>query len=164
MEPDSRQDTATVTWQPPTSAGSSQLTGYSVSMGDPDEPGYVSETVPASSRSYTFDDAPEGAPATFSVAAVNVDGPSQTASVTAEVPAPEPQAISFKPPASGTVGGSAKLSATGGASGNPVVFSVGPSSGSGVCTVTGNNGSTLNYTGAGSCVGTRARAVAGATM
>ena len=34
-------------------------------------------------------------------------------------------------------------------SGNPVVFSVDASSGSGVCNVSGSNGSTVNYTGAG---------------
>ena len=62
------------------------------------------------------------------------------------------QTISFTAPASGTVGGSATLSATGGGSGNPVVFSVDASSGSGVCNVSGSNGSTVNYTGAGSCV------------
>jgi len=62
------------------------------------------------------------------------------------------QTISFTAPASGTVGGSATLSATGGGSGNPVVFSVDASSGSGVCNVSGVNGSTVNYTGAGSCV------------
>ena len=35
---------------------------------------------------------------------------------------------------------------------NPVVFTVDSSSGGGVCTVTGTNGSTVNYTGAGNCV------------
>jgi hypothetical protein len=62
------------------------------------------------------------------------------------------QSISFTAPAIGTVGGSATLTATGGGSGNPVVFSVGPSSGSGVCSVSGTNGSTVSYTAAGSCV------------
>jgi hypothetical protein len=62
------------------------------------------------------------------------------------------QSISFTPPASGTVGGSATLSATGGGSGNPVVFSVDASSGAGVCNVSGTNGTTVNYTAAGSCV------------
>jgi serine/threonine-protein kinase len=63
---------------------------------------------------------------------------------------PEPaQSISFAAPASGIAGGSAVLSATGGGSGNPVVFSVDPSSGPGVCTV---SGTTVIYTGAGSCV------------
>jgi hypothetical protein len=41
---------------------------------------------------------------------------------------------------------------TGGGSGNPVVFSADPSSGTGACTVSGTNGSTVDYTGAGSCV------------
>ena len=62
------------------------------------------------------------------------------------------QVISFQAPASGVVGGSATLQASGGGSGNPVVFTVDSSSGAGVCTVTGTNGSTVNYTGAGNCV------------
>jgi hypothetical protein len=62
------------------------------------------------------------------------------------------QAISFTPPAPGTVGGSATLSATGGASGNPVVFTVDSTSGAGVCNVSGTDGTTVNYTGVGSCV------------
>jgi uncharacterized repeat protein (TIGR01451 family) len=70
----------------------------------------------------------------------------QTITVNAAVQA---QSISFTPPASGTVGGSATLSATGGGSGNPVVFSVDGSSGSGVCSV---SGSTVSYLAAGSCV------------
>jgi hypothetical protein len=60
-----------------------------------------------------------------------------------------PQSISFTAPASGTAGGSARLSATGGGSGNPVVFSVDRASGPGVCTL---SGSTVTYTGSGSCV------------
>ena len=63
-----------------------------------------------------------------------------------------PQTISFTGPGSGGVGGFATLSASGGASGNPVVFSVDPSSGAGVCKVTGTNGTTVNYTVAGTCV------------
>ncbi len=62
------------------------------------------------------------------------------------------QAISFAAPASGAVGASATLSATGGASGNPVVFSVDSTSGTGVCNVSGTNGTTVNYTAAGNCV------------
>jgi hypothetical protein len=62
------------------------------------------------------------------------------------------QAITFTAPASGTVGGTATLSATGGRSGNPVVFSVDASSGAGVCVVSGTNGTTLKYTGVGTCV------------
>jgi hypothetical protein len=60
-----------------------------------------------------------------------------------------PQSISFTAPAPGTAGGSATLPATGGGSGNPVMFSVDPASGPGVCTV---SGTTVTYTGAGSCV------------
>ena len=63
-----------------------------------------------------------------------------------------PQAITFTPPTLGIAGQSATLSATGGASGNPVVFSVDPSSGSGVCSVTGTNGTTLDYAQPGTCV------------
>jgi lysophospholipase L1-like esterase len=62
------------------------------------------------------------------------------------------QSISFTPPASGTVGGTATLSATGGASGNPVVFTVDPTSGTGVCQVSGTNGTTVSYTSGGNCV------------
>ncbi|HEV2361930.1 MAG TPA: hypothetical protein VGS21_09535, partial [Acidimicrobiales bacterium] len=62
------------------------------------------------------------------------------------------QTISFTGPGTGTVGNSATLTATGGGSGNPVVFSIDASSGTGVCNVSGTNGTTLNYTGAGSCV------------
>jgi len=62
-----------------------------------------------------------------------------------------PQAISFTAPASGSVGGSATLSATGGGSGNPVVFTV-ASGGTGACSVSGANGTTVNYLAAGSCV------------
>ena len=70
----------------------------------------------------------------------------QTITVTAA-----PQAISFTAPVSGSVGGSASLSATGGGSGNPVVFTV-VSSGAGVCSVSGANGTTVDYLAAGSCV------------
>jgi len=62
------------------------------------------------------------------------------------------QAITFTPPTLGVAGQSATLSATGGGSGNPVVFSVDPASGSGVCSVTGTDGTTLDYAQAGTCV------------
>jgi hypothetical protein len=62
------------------------------------------------------------------------------------------QTITFTAPATGSVGGSAPLSATGGASGQPVVFSVDPSTASGICNVSGTDGTTVNYTGAGSCI------------
>ena len=65
---------------------------------------------------------------------------------------PASQAISFTAPTSGVVGGSATLSATGGGSGNPVLFSVDGSSGTGVCNVSGTDGTTVNYAAAGSCV------------
>ncbi len=65
---------------------------------------------------------------------------------------PASQSISFTAPANGTISGSATLTATGGGSGNPVVFSVDSSSGNGVCNVSGTNGTTVNYTAAGSCV------------
>ena len=59
------------------------------------------------------------------------------------------QSISFVAPTSGDVESSGRLSATGGGSGNPVVFSVDPSSGEDVCEV---SGSTVTYTGSGSCI------------
>ena len=62
------------------------------------------------------------------------------------------QTITFPNPGPGVVGQSAMLTATGGASGNPVVFSVDASSGAGVCSVSGTNGSTVNYLAAGTCV------------
>ena len=65
---------------------------------------------------------------------------------------PVPQAITFTPPTLGIAGQSATLSATGGASGNPVVFSVDPSSGAGVCSVSGADGTTLDYAQPGTCV------------
>lgn len=68
-----------------------------------------------------------------------------------DVPGPN-QHISFQGPTGGTYGGSTTLSGTGGDSGNPVVFSVDATSGEGVCAVSGISGSTLSYTGAGTCV------------
>jgi parallel beta-helix repeat protein len=65
---------------------------------------------------------------------------------------PTTQVISFSGPGTGAAGGSATLTATGGGSGNPIVFSVDPSSGSGVCAVSGANGSTVTYLAAGTCV------------
>ena len=62
------------------------------------------------------------------------------------------QSISFTAPATGTVGQSATLTATGGASGNPVTFSVDPSTASGICSVSGTNGRTVNYLASGSCI------------
>jgi hypothetical protein len=64
----------------------------------------------------------------------------------------EPQTITFVAPATGTFGGTGTLAGTGGGSGNPVVFSVDSSSGAGVCQVSGTDGTTLNYTGAGFCL------------
>jgi hypothetical protein len=62
------------------------------------------------------------------------------------------QAITFANPGPGIAGQSATLTATGGASGNPVVFTADPASGAGVCTVSGTNGTTVNYLAAGTCV------------
>ena len=69
------------------------------------------------------------------------------------------QSISFPAQPTGWVGTPATLSATGGGSGNPVVFSVDPSSTpldptskTGVCNVSGTNGTTVNYTAPGTCV------------
>jgi Spherulation-specific family 4 len=66
--------------------------------------------------------------------------------------APAAQTITFANPGPGVAGQSATLTATGGRSGNPVVFSVDASSGAGVCSVSGSNGSTVNYLAAGTCV------------
>ena len=81
-----------------------------------------------------------------------VDGASPGQPIYAEYTDLDSQQISFTAPATGAAGESATLSATGGASGDPVVFSIDPSSGVGVCNVSGPNGATLNYTGAGTCV------------
>ncbi len=56
------------------------------------------------------------------------------------------QSISFTAPSTGSDGMHATLSATGGGSGNPVVFSVDSSTVTGVCNVSGLNGTTVNYT------------------
>ena len=87
----------------------------------------------------------------LTIMASNGISPDATQSFTLTV-LPAPQTITFNAPTSGTVGGTATLSATGGASGNPVVFSVDPTSGSGVCAVSGTNGTTLNYSAVGNCV------------
>ncbi len=55
------------------------------------------------------------------------------------------QTITFTPPASGAVGGSATLSATGGNSGNPVTFASQTGS---ICSV---SGATVSYLAAGAC-------------
>ena len=72
---------------------------------------------------------------------------SQTLTVTVA-----PQTITFAPPTSATVGGTAALSATGGGSGNPVVFSVDPASGPEVCGVSGNDGAVVRFFSEGMCV------------
>ncbi len=59
------------------------------------------------------------------------------------------QALTVTAPATGTFGGTATLSGTGGDSGSPVVFSVDPSSWAGTC---GVSGTTVSYTGVGTCV------------
>ena len=81
---------------------------------------------------------------------VDTNGPSHAVDSDSVVPAP--QTISFTPPAQGVVGQPATLSGTGGGSGNPVVFSVDPSSDPGVCSVSGVDGTTLDYLAPGSCV------------
>jgi hypothetical protein len=89
----------------------------------------------------------------FTVQVTDSSSPAQSAPASLSITVSQgSQAITWTPPASGTVGGSASLSAIGGASGNPVVFSVGSSSGAGVCNVSGPNGTTLDYTATGSCV------------
>jgi hypothetical protein len=81
-----------------------------------------------------------------------IDTDPSTDAVDADVVIPAPQSISFTPPATGIAGHSATLSATGGGSANPVVFSVDPTSGAGVCSVTGTNGTTLDFNEPGTCV------------
>jgi hypothetical protein len=101
-----------------------------------------------SGKSYT------GLPAgsyTFTARVTLSDGQAVAATRSFSV-AKAPQTISFTAPTAGIFGGSDSLSATGGASGNPVVFSVDSSSGAGVCSVTGTNGTTVDYTGVGNCV------------
>jgi hypothetical protein len=63
-----------------------------------------------------------------------------------------PQAINFTTPASVSVGTSATFSAIGGASGNPVVFTLNATSGTGVCNLSGPDGTTVKYKAAGHCV------------
>ena len=62
--------------------------------------------------------------------------------------------IGFTAPGTGQVGASAVLTATAtlGQTVEPVTFSVDPSTATGVCAVSGVNGSTLSYVGVGSCV------------
>ncbi len=86
---------------------------------------------------------------TFTIAAANGTA---TTNQSFTLSVGQAQAISFAGPSMGTVSSSAALSATGGASGNPVVFSIDSSTASGVCNVSGTNGTTLNYNGAGTCV------------
>jgi uncharacterized repeat protein (TIGR01451 family) len=78
--------------------------------------------------------------------------PTVIVTITVTAAGGQPQLIVFNAPQNGTVGDSDTLSATGGGSDNPVVFSVNASSGDGVCAVSGDNGSTVTYTAAGSCV------------
>jgi hypothetical protein len=63
-----------------------------------------------------------------------------------------PQAITFTstPPSPGVVGGTYTVTASGGGSGNPVKFSIGSGNGS-VCSIS-SSGSTVTFTGPGSCV------------
>jgi hypothetical protein len=65
-----------------------------------------------------------------------------------------PQAISFPFDQSGgiKVGTSSILTATGGGSGNPVLFTVDAASSSGACSLSGQNGATASFTGAGTCI------------
>jgi hypothetical protein len=62
------------------------------------------------------------------------------------------QAIQFSAPTSGAVGGTTTLTAAGGGSGNLVIFSVDPATPTGVCDVSGTDGSTLRYGAPGSCI------------
>ena len=92
------------------------------------------------------------APAGTGVVDVTVTAPGGTSATSAAdvytYVAPLPQTITFTQPAPAYAGTAVLLSATGGPSSSPVVFSVI----SGPATVTGTNGSTLTYTGAGTVV------------
>jgi hypothetical protein len=68
------------------------------------------------------------------------------------------QTILFTPPTTAATGTMATLSATGGPSGNPVIFEVASSSGTGVCAVSGTDGTTVNFNAAGTCRITAAQA------
>ncbi|MBC7625243.1 MAG: beta-propeller fold lactonase family protein, partial [Aeromicrobium sp.] len=89
----------------------------------------------------------------FALQATNGFGTPDTASFSLVVaPAPEAtqiaQAISFGTAPEIAVGGTGTVSATGGASGNAVTFT---STTTGVCTVSGTNGSTVTGVTAGTC-------------
>ncbi len=90
--------------------------------------------------------------ASVSAAPGEVDTVASSSAVDSDSVILAPQAISFTPPVLGVAGQSATLSGTGGGTGNPVVFSVDPSSGTGVCSVTGTDGTTLDYQEPGTCV------------
>jgi hypothetical protein len=62
------------------------------------------------------------------------------------------QALTVGAPKSGAVGTSAVLTAIGGLSSNPITFTLDPSSGTGVCSLSGLNGSTVTFAAVGSCV------------
>ena len=98
---------------------------------------------------------PSSPPAAYPVTCSGAVDPDYSFSYTAgsiTVTTLDSQAISFAPPAAGTAGGMITLSATGGASGQPVVFTVDATSGSGVCSVSGVDGSLLTFTTSGACV------------
>jgi hypothetical protein len=95
--------------------------------------------------SYTSDGSSCSGLSASTGSAISYDGGTFTVSQAA-------QSISFTAPATGAVGESAALTATGGGSGTPVVFAVDSSSGTGVCSLSGTNGSTVSYAAAGSCI------------
>jgi hypothetical protein len=119
------------TWEHPTTTWSGQ--------------GGLSGTGDSVSNTYT-------ALGTYTVTATTTDNSGAVDVVNTTIAVQDAQSITFPPPGGGNVGGSETLSATGGASGNAVVFSVDSSSGSGVCSVSGTNGTTVNFAHAGSCV------------
>lgn len=67
---------ATMNWQPPSTAGSSAITGYRVTRvtGDSVAPNPWTTVVPATARSQKFTYLQNGTTYTFSVAAINADG------------------------------------------------------------------------------------------
>ncbi len=89
---------------------------------------------------------------TFTVTATSNNGRSGEGSVNYTV-AKGSQVVAFtsSPPSPAVFGGSYAPTATGGGSSNPVVFRIDSSSGAGVCSLDAS-GTTVSFTGAGTCV------------
>ena len=139
-----------LSWSTPSGAPASNYTIWrSTASG---EETTATATVNAPTTTYTDTSAAVGVTSYYEVQAANSFGVGPFSDEAQAAPGKASQTITFTAPASGTVGGQATLSATGGESGNPVVFTVDATSGTGVCNVSGTNGTTLSYTAAGSCL------------